>query len=264
MNRDVSTAANSNETISKVWPTVGLLGYAGSMAHGTQDDQTDDIDMMGIFISPLSHYLGLTTIDHAIKVDVMGKYDFCLYEIRKYFKLLLNNNPNVMSLMFLPDNMYLTQKRWGKRIVDSRGLFMSKKLHKSFGGYAWAQIIKMERSCTNQAYQGAKRKERFQKFGYDCKNAAHSIRLLKMGVEALSTGEINVHRSDAQQLREIKMGKWSKESVLTEARRLLILMDEALVRSPLPANPDFHGAEDLLIDILTIELRQKCHTAEDA
>jgi len=250
MNRELQAAIASNKQIRNAWPRMLACGYAGSIAHGMTDAETDDIDLLGVFISPDSHYFGLTQIDHIVKVDVCEKYDFCLYEIRKYFRLLLNNNPNVLSLMFLPENMYVALSDVGRVIVNNRHLFMSKRLHKSFGRYAWAQINKMERACTDQAYQGAKRKERFQKFGYDCKNAAHAIRLLKMGVEALSTGEVNVHRADAMQLKAIKMGERSKESVISEAKQLMDKLDEALIHSPLQGQPDRAKAELLLMDIL--------------
>ena len=54
-----------------------------------------------------------------------------------------------------------------------------------------------------------------------------------MGIEALSTGEINVERHDAPQLKEIKYGQWTKEQVIKESTRLQVLLEEALVKSKL-------------------------------
>jgi len=51
---------------------------------------------------------------------------------------------------------------------------------------------------------GAKRKSLVEKFGYDTKNAAHLILLLRMGIEFLSVGVLHVKRHDAQELLEIK------------------------------------------------------------
>lgn len=254
MKKELSVAIKSDEAINNIWPLIGLAGYRGSIAHGTAGDIIDDIDIGGVFISPIEHYFGLSNIEHIEKVDVCEKYDFALFEVRKYFRLLLKSNPNVLSLLWLPQNLYITQKRWGLYIIENRKLFMSKQLYKSFGGYAYGQLKRMTHSCTEQAYQGKNRRERFKKFGYDCKNAAHLIRLLRMGIEALLTGEINVARHDAKQLKEIKYGQWTLEQVEKEAERLQRLLDEAFIKCELPVKPDYKRAENILIEILKNEL----------
>jgi predicted nucleotidyltransferase len=250
MTGELNLAIETDEAIKNIWPAVGLAGYVGSISHGTAGDIVDDIDISGVFISPIQHYFGLSPIEHIMRTKVAEKYDFALFEIKKYFRLLLGSNPNVLSLLWIPENMYIIRNEWGKAIYDSRKIFISKRLYKTFGGYAFGQLQRMTRCCTKQAYQGAKRKERFEQFGYDCKNASHLIRLLKMGIEALTTGEINVYRHDAKLLKDIKSGQWTLSQVETEANRLQNLLDEAFVRCDLPNSPDFKKAENLLIEIL--------------
>ena len=250
MTGELRVAIESDAAINNTWPMMGLAGYRGSTAHGTAGDIIDDIDVVGVFIAPETHYFGLTPIEHIERIGVEGKYDFALFEIRKYFRLLLKSNPNVLSLLWLPQNLYIVQNNWGKELIENRDIFMSKKLYQSFGGYAYGQLRRMTHSCTDQAYQGAKRRERFEKFGYDCKNAAHLIRLLRMGIEALLTGEINVARHDAKQLKEIKRGDWSRAKIELEATRLQHLLDDAFVKCELPARPNYRKAEELLVSIL--------------
>ena len=254
MTGELKAAIESDATINDTWPRIKLAGYRGSIAHGTAGDIIDDIDVGGVFIAPESHYFGLHQFEHVERIGVAGKYDFALFEIRKYFRLLLKSNPNVLSLLWLPQNLYIVQADWGHWLIENRQIFMSKALYKSFGGYAYGQLQRMTHSCTDQAYQGASRRERFEKFGYDCKNAAHLIRLLRMGIEALTTGEINVARHDAKQLKEIKSGQWTLTQVASEAGRLQVLLDEAFVRCELPNKPDYAKAENVLIDILKEEL----------
>lgn len=254
MTGELRVAIESDEKVLGVWPTIGLAGYRGSIAHGTDGGIIDDIDVIGVFIAPINHYYGLTAIEHVERIGVASKYDFALFELRKYFRLLLKSNPNVLSLLWLPQNLYIIQSKWGHKLVKNRHIFMSKHLYKSFGGYAYGQLRRMTHACTDQAYQGKKRRERFARFGYDCKNAAHLIRLLRMGIEALSTGEISVARHDAKQLKEIKHGKWSLLQVEKEAERLQNLLDSAFVNCTLPNKPDFEKAEKILIDILSEEL----------
>ncbi len=250
MNKELKAAINSDDLLAKTWLSIGLSGYRGSLAHGTAGDIIDDVDVGGVFIAPKSHYFGLTNIEHIDRVCVADKFDFCLYEIRKYFRLMLKSNPNVLSWLWLPQNMYIQVSGWGKLIIERRDIFMSKAMYKSYGGYAYGQLKRMTHSCTDQAFQGKKRRERFEKFGYDCKNAAHLIRLLRMGIEALTTGEISVARHDAVELKEIKRGGWSLSKVEKEADRLQKLLDESYVRSSLPAKPDTKKAELLLMQIL--------------
>jgi len=66
---------------------------------------------------------------------------------------------------------------------------------------------------------GTKRKMLVEKYGYDCKNAAHLIRLLRMGVEFLKDGRLYVMREDAKQLIEIKRGEWTLEQVKAVVRQ---------------------------------------------
>lgn len=50
---------------------------------------------------------------------------------------------------------------------------------------------------------GQKRRELVRRVGYDAKNAAHLIRLLRMGIEFLTEGTLHVERADATELLDI-------------------------------------------------------------
>jgi hypothetical protein len=99
-------------------------------------------------------------------------------------------------------------------------------------------------------YMGEKRKAMVRKYQYDVKNAAHLIRLLRMGAEFLETGELRVYRtSDADELKVIKRGGWTLEQVKAEAAQLFAGIENARKRSPLPPAPDEQKANELLIQI---------------
>ena len=97
---------------------------------------------------------------------------------------------------------------------------------------------------------GAKRKAIVDKFGYDLKNAAHLIRLLRMGAEFLKDGELYVHRDDAQQLLEIKRGEWTLEQVKAEADKWFALSEQAYINSTLPKSPDLAKINELSVTII--------------
>ena len=99
-------------------------------------------------------------------------------------------------------------------------------------------------------YMGEKRKAMVRKYQYDVKNAAHLIRLLRMGAEFLETGRLQVFREgDADELKRIKRGAWTLEQVKVEAERLFSRVIQAREASALPAQPDAAAANQLLIQL---------------
>lgn len=101
-----------------------------------------------------------------------------------------------------------------------------------------------------QGYMGEKRKALVKKYGYDCKNAAHLIRLLRMCIEFLETGEINVWRdgADGAEIRAIKAGQWSLIQVQDEAERLFQIANDARDKSQLPYGPNIEAISEVLVD----------------
>ena len=248
---------NSAQVKDLVSEGVILLGYRGSVAHGAYTpsygtSEHDDKDIMGVAIPPIENYFGLSkqkTRERMITGSDGVMWDSITYTIEKFVSLLLKGNPNVLSLLWLPEHLYILATDEGRQLIDNRDLFISKNVYRSFAGYAAGQLHRMTHINTSDL--GAKRKELVAEFGYDTKNAGHLIRLLRMGIEFLTDGELYVVREDAAELIEIKKGEWSKEKILREADRLFALAQEAFVRSPLPAKPDYERAEALLVNILS-------------
>jgi len=234
-----------------------LLGYMGSTSHGTHTpknnpDSIDDIDMMGVAFGPQSCYVGLQRFEQ--KVYKQDEWDIVTYELRKYVRLLLKQNPNVLGLLWLNPNHYIHVSEPGKILLANRDMFVSKQAYHSFIGYAHGQLHRMAHYSFN-GYMGAKRKELVERYGYDVKNASHLVRLLRMGIEYLGDGELQVYRKDADELREIKAGKWTLGQVKKEADRLFHLAQEAYVKSPLPAHPDAKKAQKILEEMILKWLR---------
>lgn len=100
-------------------------------------------------------------------------------------------------------------------------------------------------------YMGQKRRELVRRVGYDAKNAAHLIRLLRMGIEFLTEGTLYIERVDAPELLSIKRGEWTLDRVKSESERLFQLAQEAYIRSPLPAEPDRDRAERLCVEMIS-------------
>ncbi len=155
--------------------------------------------------------------------------------------------------LWLDENNYIRLTRAWRLVIESRDLFAGKHVYRSFTGYAYGQLKRMT-SYNKEGYMGQKRKQLVDKFGYDTKNAAHLIRLLRMGIEFLNDGQLYVTRHDASQLLEIKKGKWSLQQVKDEADRLFRTAEHAYICSELPPSPDYDRIDDLAIDVISCAL----------
>ena len=113
-----------------------------------------------------------------------------------------------------------------------------------------ARLRHYQKKGDNIGYLGDKRKQLVLEHGFDAKNAAHCIRLLRMCIEFLKTGEMTVRRPDAAELLEIKQGKWPLEKVKEHAKELFGHAKAAYEASTLPVEPDRVAAERLLVDLL--------------
>lgn len=251
--KELKISGLSTEETSRLIPhTPVLVGYVGSIAHDmyipqNSPDSIDDKDIMGVVLGPAKIYIGLSKFEG--RNTFLNEYDCVVYEFRKYIRLLQKCNPNVMSLLWLRPENYIYKSGIGELLVNKRYLFSSKLAYKSFTGYAYSQLHRMTH-YKYEGYMGKKRKALIDKFGFDVKNAAHLIRLLRMGIEFLNEGILYVARHDREQLLEIKRGEWSLEEVKEEATRLFHRAETAYDNCKLPATPDYDAIEELTMEIV--------------
>jgi predicted nucleotidyltransferase len=257
-----------------------LAGYRGSIAHGmyvpsSDPKSIDDKDLMFVCVPPIQHYFGLSefgtrgTRELVADVDDGGhtvRYDAVVYEAKKFVYLLSVGNPNVLSMLWLPDKHYIKLTDAGRLLIDNRREFVGKHVYRSFVGYAKGQLHRMEH-WKFEGYMGTKRKQLVETLGYDSKNAAHLIRLLRMAIEFLTDGQLYVERYDAKELLEIKRGEWSLERIKVEGERLFALADKAYIESKLPVEPNRAKIEALCVGVVRLAckgapLRSKSDVAD--
>lgn len=236
--------------------------FRGSIAHGTfvpSNDPTsiDDKDTMAVCVPPIDYYYGLKQYGSRGTQEIKhGKWDIVCYEARKALSLLADGNPNVLSMLWLEDKDYIHMTSAGKLLLANRELFVGKHVYRSFIGYAYGQLHRMEHFVF-EGYMGNKRKKLVEKLGYDAKNASHCIRILRMGIEFLTDGRLYVNRHDAPQLLEIKRGEWTLEQVKAEAARLFQVAEQAYLNSRLPAFPDKEGINQLCARMVACALEER-------
>ncbi|MBF0224816.1 MAG: nucleotidyltransferase domain-containing protein [Desulfobacterales bacterium] len=310
MNKTIELENLSQDQIRDLLPEgLILLCYRGSIAHNMyvpkSDPQSiDDKDIMGAYVAPIEHYIGFKITD--TKEKFINEWDAVSYEVRKLIRLLLKSNPNVLSMLWVPERHIIYQHELGLYLRENKEIFVTKEAYHSFTGYAYGQFKRMthfnqdaqremaefeqiiseheidlnklnpsqnqrnillkdgirlgevidkykglKKKYYSSGYMGEKRKKLVKKFGYDAKNAAHLIRLLRMGIEFLKDGELHVERTDAEELLSIKQGDWTLEKIKEEAERLFKLSEEAYIQSKLPLKPDEKKAESVCMKIIS-------------
>lgn len=234
-----------------------FVGYRGSVAHGmfvpsTDPNSIDDIDIMTVYIPPIQNYFGLVRQRDRGTVETKdGKWDVVSYELRKFVSLLVKGNPNVISMLWLPIEHTLFEATEFCTLRQNRNIFSAKTIYHAFVGYARAQLYKMTHLAC-QGYMGEKRKALVERHGYDTKNAAHLIRLMRMACEFLETNEFIVDRSgvDAEELLNIKRGSLSIERVGILADTLFLRASNLVAKSKLPEAPNTTEIEGLLVSLI--------------
>ena len=292
----------------------------GSRAYGLAREGSD-LDLKGVLVGPRDWYFGHRAAPEQIELGP----DHVRYEVRKLLRLLCNANPTVLEVLFTHPRHHQIVTVAGRRLLESRQLFVTRKVAQSFLGYADGQLKRLEthrrwhshppagppsreefglpahmadakplsKSDTGAAavlleqgtqlsanlmellrrekrYQAAltrwsqfqqylrhrnpRRAELEKKFGYDTKHAMHLIRLQRMGLEILQTGEVIVERKDRDELLAVRDGAWDYPRLQAEAQKNRKGIEAALPQSPLPDAVDDDEVRDLSVELIETTL----------
>lgn len=112
----------------------------GSHAYGTNMPDSD-IDRVGVMVPGMEYFIGLKRIN---EFSDFGGEDRKFYEVRKAVSLMLENNPNMMDLLWVPERCIQTMTPYWKKILSVRDSFLSKKCRYTFSGYAIAQLHRIK------------------------------------------------------------------------------------------------------------------------
>lgn len=130
---------------------------AGSQAYGLANEFSD-VDVRGICIPPPEVEYNLfhrfeqaenpasleTRLSH-LKNPKNPKFESSVYSLRKFFLLAADVNPNIIELLHTDPKHHFVCGPLMQKLLDNRGLFLSKKARYTFSGYAVAQAKKIER-----------------------------------------------------------------------------------------------------------------------
>lgn len=215
----------------------------GSYLYGT-NVPTSDVDTRGVFVPTKEYYLGFLMVVEQVEDK---KTDTVYYDLKKFLKLALNNNPTMLEMLFVPHyNVLYFMPEW-YRITSYREKFLSKKVKHTFLGYAHAQFQKMTASGKGK---NVTRQTLMDEFGYDTKFAMHVVRLLKEGEELLTTGHLTFPRPEAEFLREVRAGKYTLDEMKDLVKDMESKFDDLEKKSPLPHYPDKEFVDGLCVELV--------------
>jgi predicted nucleotidyltransferase len=245
-------------------------GWTGSVAYGCSNDASD-MDIYGWVIPPKTdifphlqgHINGFgepfnpfsTWQQHHIEdKEKRVSYDVTLFSIVHFFNLAMQNNPNMIDVLFLPRRCVLHTTQIGEHVLDNRKLFLHKGCWSRFRGYSFAQLSKIRNKNRSS---NPKRAGLIEEHGYDTKFAYHVIRLLLEVEEILLTGDLHLDKNK-DILVSIRNGEWtlerieewseekqrSLETVYTESKLREVADEEAIKKLMLECLEQHYGSID--------------------
>lgn len=231
-----------------------LRGQVGSGLHGITIAGTDDRDEMGICIEPPEFVIGNARFEqYQFRTQEEGvrsgpnDLDLVVYSLRKWARLASAGNPTVLLMLYIPKQEIVSEDSWGTHLRNNRDLFLSREAGRRFKGYMMAQkeqMLGLRQKHTN-------RPELIAEYGYDTKFAYHMIRLGVQGVELLTTNDLTLPMTKywRDYLLDVRLGKYTKEEVLSLASELISQLDYGIDFADLPEQVDQKELNGFIVDM---------------
>lgn len=139
------------------------MTVAGSHLYGT-NVETSDYDFKGVCIPTKDYFFGYLKVFEQLerKAGAGAPADLVVMSLAKFCRLAVDCNPNIIELLFAPEECITHVTGTGLQLLDAREMFVSKKARHTFAGYAHSQLrrIKTHRAwLLNPPTQPPTRKE---------------------------------------------------------------------------------------------------------
>lgn len=118
-----------------------FLTLHGSHAYGT-NIETSDIDIKGVAVAPVEHYLGFHT--NFEQAEQNEPVDMVIFEISKFMKLASACNPNVVEILFTDPKHHLQVHPVMEKLLAVKDSFLSRQAYFRFVNYAMDQLRRIE------------------------------------------------------------------------------------------------------------------------
>lgn len=232
---------------------------AGSTLHGLHVPGTDDRDEVGICIETIDAVLGFSEFEQYIyrtaaeregKHDApsqAGDLDLTIFSLRKFLRLAMQGNPQILQCLFVPPSLCLVRNGLGAKLQELAPLIVSRQAGARYLGYLEAQ---RQRLLGERGQKKVNRPQLEAKFGFDTKYAMHILRLGFQGVELMSTGKLTLpmREEDRAFTYATRCGDVPLQEALTKAGELERQIKDLLHDGPIPALPAREEIEAWMVE----------------
>lgn len=242
------------------------LATVGSESYGCALEHSSDVDLQGICVPPqhliFPHLVGeiggfghqLPRFEgwqqHGVVTAQGDNFDLSVFGIVRFFQLLMDNNPNIVDMINVPDHCVQHANEIGELIRQHRHLFFHKGCYHKFGGYSAGQINKLK---NGRGRHNSKRAVNIQSHGYDTKFVYHACRLLLECEQILTEGVLTLGQHSTF-LLEIRRGQHDLDQLLawiaSKEKDLLALYANS---TAVPDQPREHEIKSLLVKCVQMQ-----------
>lgn len=232
---------------------------AGSNLHGLHLPGKDDRDETGVCIEPMDAAMGFTEFEQYIyrtATERTGKHDepsqpgdldLTIYGLRKFLRLAMQGNPQLIQMLFVPRELCVYRNSLGADLQALAPLIISRQAGKRYLGYLEAQRMRL---LGERGQKKVNRPELEERFGFDTKYAMHILRLGFQGVELMTTGKLTLPMPEEHRafVYATRCGEVPLQDALTKAGELERQIKDLLDDAPIPAEPARDAIEAWMID----------------
>jgi len=240
--------------------SINFLTLTGSHAYGGETPESD-YDYYGFMVPPIAevfpHVNG--------KINGFGRQnnrfeqwavqsrqiedrevDVTIYNIVKYFHLIMGCNPNMIHSLFVPDGCIVHVDNIGELVRKNKQMFLSEKAFHTFRGMAFSHLHRIKNRKRKPEGNRAKVVE---KYGYDTKDASYCLRVIWELEEILFEGDLHIDRF-GKEIVAIRNGKYNLREVIDIFEDKVDEIEKNRENSVIPYAPDEEKIKKLLINCL--------------
>lgn len=143
----------------KLKDNIILLTTGGSHAYGTNistKEHTSDFDVRGIYLNSPKEIMTMKCVN---KPFTHNETDTTIYPLKQMIELLSNVNPNTIEILGTKDEHVFRISEEGKLLRDNAHIFLSQKAAHGFGGYATAQLRRLQNALARDSYPQKEKEE---------------------------------------------------------------------------------------------------------
>lgn len=215
----------------------------GSHLYGTNTSNSDE-DFVIVFLPTKDELIGLNPKEDSWQ-EIVDGIDCTYYSFRKFLKLCLNGNPNLIELLFLNKENIIDITAEGSELLELKTLFLFEKVQSNM--FSFAHNIK---KLLHKNTKGSKRKDLINQYGYDVKSAYHIIRLYMELKELLLFGTIYYPLQNRDLLLKIRNGEFTYSEFCNLELKLRNELELMMLDFKLSNKPDYDKINEFCKKVL--------------